>query len=126
MDALKAGIGLRGYGQVDPKVEYKREAYTLFDQLIAAIQDEVTDFIFRVQISTEETAASGVWDNQSADHQQLDQYESGRTQNEAAIARNQTGGPAKPFVRTVEKVGRNDPCSCGSGRKFKKCCGANA
>ncbi len=126
MDALKAGIGLRGYAQVDPKVEYKREAYALFDQLIAAIQDEVTDFIFRVQISTDETAASGVWDNQSADHQQLDQYEAGRSQNEAAIARNQSGAPAKPFVRAVEKVGRNDPCSCGSGRKFKKCCGANA
>ena len=42
------------------------------------------------------------------------------------IARNQSGAPAKPFVRAVEKVGRNDPCSCGSGRKFKKCCGANA
>ena len=62
-----------------------------------------------------------VWQGQQASHQTFGQYEASRAQNEAAIARDMSGGPAKPFVRTEQKVGRNDPCWCGSGKKYKKC-----
>ncbi|MCA9322083.1 MAG: preprotein translocase subunit SecA [Planctomycetes bacterium] len=127
MDALKAGVGLRGYAQVDPKVEYKREAYEMFDEMIRAIQEEVTDFIFRVELRPEEAKATrDVWQGQEASHQQLGQYESSRKQNEAATQRSQSTEPAKPFVNKEGKVGRNDPCPCGSGRKYKKCHGAEA
>ena len=125
MDALKSGIGLRGYAGNDPKIEYKREAYEMFDEMIRSIQEEVSDYIFRVEIREEEAPESDdVWGDQRASHQQFGQYEESRAQNEAAIQRDQSGTPAKPFVRKDEKVGRNDPCPCGSGRKYKKCHGA--
>ncbi len=125
MDALKAGIGLRGWAQIDPKIEYKREAYAMFDDMIRAIQDEVTNLIFRVQLRPEETEATpDVWGEQKASHQEFGQYESSRKQNEAAIAKDQSGAPKKPFKHEQPKVGRNDPCPCGSGRKYKKCHGS--
>ncbi|MEZ6194376.1 MAG: preprotein translocase subunit SecA [Planctomycetota bacterium] len=126
VDALKSGVGLRGYAQVDPKVEYKREAYSLFEELIRSIQDEVTDYIFRVEVKRPDDYAQvdDQWGGQTASHEEIGAYETSRAQNEAAIARDQSGQPATPFVRDEQKVGRNDPCPCGSGRKYKKCHGA--
>ncbi|MCB9831668.1 MAG: preprotein translocase subunit SecA [Planctomycetes bacterium] len=127
MDALKSGIGLRSYAQVDPKIEYKREAYDLFGAMIQAIREEVTDLILRVEIrreEEEEVPARDVWKGQEASHQQFGQYESSRAANEAAIRRDQAAKPAKPFVHKEDRVGRNDPCPCGSGKKYKKCHGS--
>ena len=126
MDALKAGIGLRGYAQVDPKVEYKREAYATFEEMIKAIQDEVTDFILRVRMTEEDASEKkkDVFAQQTTQKAEFQAYEQNRKQNEQAVQKNQSAEPAKPFVHKDQKPGRNDPCYCGSGRKYKKCHGA--
>ena len=124
LDALKTGIGLRGYAQVDPKLEYKREAYATFEEMIRNIQDEVTDLVFRLELRRDdETVSQSVWADQQASHSSLDAYGTSQAQNQEATNRNMSREPVKPFQREIPKVGRNDPCPCGSGRKFKKCCG---
>ncbi|MEE9524882.1 MAG: preprotein translocase subunit SecA [Thermodesulfovibrionales bacterium] len=107
MDHLKEGIGLRGYGQRDPLVEYKREAYDMFADLTDRIGTEILTRLFRVQIRSEESVSSSI-----PRSQQL-VYSGGESQ---------TKQPAKKG----KKVGRNAPCPCGSGKKYKKCCGADA
>ncbi|MHC4858613.1 MAG: preprotein translocase subunit SecA [Planctomycetota bacterium] len=120
MDSLRSGIGLRAYAQEDPKNAYRMEGSAMFQQMIAAIQDEVTDFIFKVRLREEdEEELAGIWEESEAVHEE---YDATRAQMEAGIAGSQTGEKPKPIVRDQPKVGRNDPCPCGSGKKFKKCC----
>ncbi|TNF55496.1 preprotein translocase subunit SecA [bacterium] len=108
MDHLKEGIGLRGYGQRDPLVEYKREAYDAFSELSGRIESEVVSRLFRIQIDKGDHA-----------HKKL-------VMKPAKIQYNTEGGGEKPqTVVKGRKIGRNDPCSCGSGKKYKKCCGKN-
>ncbi len=132
MDSLRYSIGLRGYGQRDPLVEYKAEAYKIFDELMVSIKSEICHNVFRSASSmmafenflknvprqtlhqatsafggTTTTASSGSANARPSD-----------VVSEAAAAAEK----AKP-VRTGPKVGRNDPCPCGSGKKFKHCCG---
>ncbi|MHB8918203.1 MAG: preprotein translocase subunit SecA [Desulfocucumaceae bacterium] len=101
MDQLREGIGLRAYGQKDPLVEYKFEGYEMFQNMIASIQEDVVKYIFRVNIVSQDSQPKqrNVVENRYAEE-----------------------GPKQP-VRREAKVGRNDPCPCGSGKKFKKCCG---
>ncbi len=107
MDHLKEGIGLRGYGQQDPLVAYKREGHALFDDMIARIKDETVRMLFHVQIQRQEEV------------QQLR-----REQEEQPMHYGSPEGAPKPqVVKKDRKVGRNDPCPCGSGKKHKKCCG---
>ena len=109
VDYLKEGIGLRGYGQKNPKEEYKREAYALFMEMMGRVREEVLQKIFRIQLAREED---------------VEQLEARRRQQK--ISMNLVDGEEqvkKPTVREEEKVGRNDPCPCGSGKKYKKCCG---
>lgn len=129
MDALKSGIGLRAYAQEDPKVAYKKEGYRLFDDMQAAIEDEVMDRVFLVEVQTEDEAEeiqqtdTGTWGGAVASHVSMS---SDRDDMEAA-AHSQQGVPEeapKPFVREEVKVGRNEACPCGSGLKYKKCHGA--
>lgn len=107
MDHLKEGIGLRGYGQRDPLVEYKKEAFEAFSELSGRIESEVVSRLFKIQIAREENARRKIM------------------LKPAKVQFNKSnGGGAKP--RTVvkdKKIGRNDPCICGSGKKYKKCCG---
>ncbi len=113
IDHLKEGIGLRGYGQKDPKQEYKKEAFNLFMSMIVRIRADVVEKIFWVQLTREEDLEEEV-ERLEEEHQKKRKvvYNLG----EAEAAQKQ---PAKS-----EKVaGRNDPCPCGSGRKFKRCCG---
>jgi preprotein translocase subunit SecA len=107
IDHLKEGIGLRGYGQKDPKQEYKKEAYQLFMDMIARIREEVVEKIFWVQVAREE-------DVELMERKQRQQRLVFNLVDEEA---------AKQPVKST-KVGRNDPCPCGSGKKYKKCCGA--
>ncbi|MEZ4598550.1 MAG: preprotein translocase subunit SecA [Syntrophotaleaceae bacterium] len=112
IDHLKEGIGLRGYAQRNPKEEYKREAYGLFMEMMGRIRQEAIEKIFRIQLARED------------DVERMEQEE--RRQR---LAFNQVGGGAanqarQPVTRPDRKVGRNDPCPCGSGLKYKKCCGA--
>ncbi|MEC4686596.1 MAG: preprotein translocase subunit SecA [Nitrospirota bacterium] len=109
MDYLKEGIGLRGYGQKDPLVEYKREAFDMFSDMTERIRTEVLTRLYRVQVRSEEDAS-----RVSQQHQLSLVYNRGN------------GGEAQRPVRKSKKVGRNEPCPCGSGRKYKKCCGVNA
>ncbi len=109
VDHLKEGIGLRGYGQKNPKEEYKREAYGLFMGMMDRVRSEVIQKLFRIQLAREED---------------VDQMEA--QQRKQQISLNRVGGEdaAKaPVTRDDDKVGRNDPCPCGSGQKYKKCCG---
>ncbi|MGO9640681.1 MAG: preprotein translocase subunit SecA [Candidatus Acidiferrales bacterium] len=114
LDHLKEGIGLRGYGQKDPLVEFKKEAFTLFEDMMGRIDTETTRYLFLVQPTRPEDQAREIERRQRRQQQNL-QYQAGAAQAEAP----------KP-IRTGAKVGRNDPCPCGSGKKYKKCCGKAA
>ncbi|MEW6192376.1 MAG: preprotein translocase subunit SecA [Bacillota bacterium] len=98
MDQLREGIGLRAYGQRDPLVEYKFESYEIFQNMIASIQEDAIRYLFRVRV------VAAPERRQTVENRQPEEG-SGRT------------------VRREQKVGRNDPCPCGSGKKYKKCCG---
>ncbi|HEY6441933.1 MAG TPA: preprotein translocase subunit SecA [Candidatus Acidoferrales bacterium] len=114
LDHLKEGIGLRGYGQMDPLVEFKKEAFTLFDALMDRIDTEAVRFLFLMQPAKPQDEARQIEQRQRRQQQNL-QFQAGPAQAEAP----------KP-VRSGAKVGRNDPCPCGSGKKYKKCHGATA
>ncbi|ROQ92008.1 preprotein translocase subunit SecA [Desulfosoma caldarium] len=107
MDHLKEGIGLRGYAQQDPLVAYKREAHALFDDMIHRLKEETVRILFHVQIRQEEEV------------QQLRQQH----ENQPMYYGPADGPRAPQTVKKGKKVGRNDPCPCGSGKKYKKCCG---
>ncbi|MBM7853672.1 preprotein translocase subunit SecA [Desulfohalotomaculum tongense] len=104
MDQLREGIGLRGYGQKDPVTEYKFEGYEMFQNMIDSIQDDVVRYIFRVSVVRE------------VQPEQKRNVVENRYQDEDK--------PKQP-IRRKETVGRNQPCPCGSGKKYKKCCGRN-
>ena len=112
VDDLREGIGLRGYGQLDPLVEYKNEAFNMFERLIAGIDSEIIHRIYKVQVSQ----------NSPAGAPPVQPIESPIA---AAAKKMQTNASeqvvAQPVVNTAKKLGRNDPCWCGSGKKWKKC-----
>ena len=108
MDHLKEGIGLRGYGQRDPLVEYKKEAFDMFADMTSRISTEVLSRLFKIQVQKKETIKK-----EPARQARLN-YNRGE------------GSSPVQTVRRGKKVGRNEPCPCGSGKKFKKCCGVNA
>ena len=134
MDHLKGGIGLRGYAQVDPKVEYTREARQLFDQMQASVRKEVTDLVLRMEIGGGEAKeeAEGIWQGGSERHASAQgapmagaERNAIRRQQQAAIAGTERGEKPQPIKTSFPAVGRNDPCPCGSGKKYKKCHGRN-
>ncbi|MDA8173548.1 MAG: preprotein translocase subunit SecA [Nitrospiraceae bacterium] len=104
MDHLREGIGLRGYAQRDPLTEYKKEAFDFFEQMYMRISSETLSRIFKVQVRTEREVQ--------------------RTEKNRNIIYNRGDGTDQT-VRKDKKVGRNDPCPCGSGKKYKKCCGVS-
>jgi preprotein translocase subunit SecA len=110
MDHLKEGIGLRGYGQRDPLVEYKKESFILFEDLMNRIEEDTIRFLFLLQPVEEKKQAEQIERRQR--RQQMVLSSSGGGDNGAAQVK-----------RDSPKVGRNDPCPCGSGKKFKKCHG---
>ncbi len=123
MDYLRQGIHLRGYAQKNPKQEYKREAFDMFEQLLGRIKSEVVGVVSRVQVRAEEDV--------EAIEQQRRRTAPMEYQHEEAVApvggepAPQSSEPAQqPFVRQGRKVGRNEPCPCGSGKKYKQCHGA--
>ena len=107
MDHLKEGIGLRGYAQQDPLIIYKKEGFELFQDMISRIKEETVGILFRIQIS---------------EPKKIDDL---RKPKEQKMIFSGGGEPSRknPVKRTQDKVGRNAPCPCGSGKKFKKCCG---
>ncbi len=122
MDHLKESIFLRAMAERDPKVEYKHEGFRMFTEMLGSIEERVTDIIFKVRLETGARARS-VWNVSQTQHAQVGQFAMSERQRAAAQA--PQGEAAKPQTIRVEtpKVGRNDPCPCGSGKKYKKCHG---
>jgi preprotein translocase subunit SecA len=123
MDDLKEGIGLRAYGQKDPLVEYKSEAFNLFVSLLDQIRDEVVSFCFKFFPQTPEEVQQQR--RRSAQRMQTIKDSTGNMglQQTSESARESTNRGRPQPVKVEEKVGRNDPCPCGSGKKFKNCHG---
>jgi preprotein translocase subunit SecA len=107
MDHLKEGIGLRGYAQQNPLIVYKKEGYDMFQDMIDRVQEETIGILFRIQIAEPEK----IEEMRKPEEQQM--FFSGGDEPEKK----------KPVKRSAKKVGRNAPCPCGSGKKYKKCCG---
>jgi preprotein translocase subunit SecA len=162
MDHLKEGIGLRGYGQKDPLVEYKRESFDMFEEMLLRYQEDATRYLFLMQIINRgETSVGGApggggpqgQDNGGGsgvptphpgagndgngkrppqvqtsmdDLEEAFQRRKRRELDQARLAGAGERQPVQQVVRGAAKVGRNDPCTCGSGKKYKKCCGANS
>ena len=121
MDYLRKGIHLRGFAQKNPKQEYKREAFEMFSQMLDDIQRSVVGLLLRVQVSNES-------DLQRAERKELELSEAnyhhgGSAPDSVVMNPTEVAGSSKPFKRGGEKVGRNEPCPCGSGKKFKQCHG---
>lgn len=122
MDGLREGIGLRAYGQRDPLIEYKFEAYEMFQRMIDSIQEEVVRFLFRARIVVDPPERQQVARTTSTGRQPV-QLGAPLQAPVAATSSSQAQAPRNEPVRVGEKVGRNDPCPCGSGKKYKRCCG---
>ncbi len=108
MDHLKEGIGLRSYAQQNPLVIYKKEGYEMFQGLIERIREQTLAILFKIQIARPE---------------ELQHAHKPRNEN-LILSHSDTAMARAPIKRTEAKVGRNEPCPCGSGKKYKKCCGA--
>ena len=119
MDQLKEGINLRAHGQKDPLVEYKREAFSLYDSMKEEIRRAVVERIYSVKLYTQEEIDQIRKQQQAHLEAQLEAHK--RAQEQAQINEE---AKSKPIARKTVKVGRNDPCPCGSGKKFKQCHGA--
>lgn len=129
MDYLRQGIHLRGYAQKNPKQEYKREAFALFTELLERIKHDVVGIVSRVQVRAEEDVAA-LEESSKTDEERM-QFQHAEVSGLAPEAAPPEGAPAaagqaekaQPFVREGQKVGRNEPCPCGSGKKYKQCHG---
>ncbi|MFA6052858.1 MAG: preprotein translocase subunit SecA [Methylobacter sp.] len=122
MDYLRQGIHFRGYAQKDPKQEYKREAFEMFTNLLEHIKYEVIEILFKVQVRQEEDIRAIDEQRQMPKEMHFEHAEASALQ-EPEQAAEQPEKVVQPFTRDGDKVGRNDPCPCGSGRKFKQCHG---
>ncbi len=121
MDHLKNSIWMRSWAEKDPKTEYKREGSRMFDEMLDSIEDRVTDIIFKVHLEAGARARS-VWNVSATSHDEVGQFAMAERQRAAAQA--PQGEPRVKQIRLEQpKVGRNAPCPCGSGKKYKKCCG---
>jgi preprotein translocase subunit SecA len=103
MDQLKEGVGLRGYGQMDPLKEYQKEGYGMFVSMIEGIKENTLKMFFRIRIEPQRESSV-------------------IPKKEIVLSRGENGGMS-PVKRKTPKVGRNQPCPCGSGKKYKHCCG---
>jgi preprotein translocase subunit SecA len=137
MDEMREGIGLQAYGQVDPLVAYKREAFDMFDQLMANIRRTVARGIYHIEFAPTAVAVP-IAQNPSTLHENRDAIEGATTTGSGGVTVTSPDGVARPMpagggarpaaaasgVAVLQKVGRNDPCPCGSGKKYKRCHGA--
>lgn len=121
MDHLKSSIGLRGYAQVDPKVEYKREGMKTFEQMWTSVGERVTDLVFRME-QLDEGFVGSTWSGAQARHDQAPSTSEISQQQQDAIDGTQADRKPEPIRKHQQQVGRNDPCPCKSGKKFKNCC----
>ncbi len=131
MDQLRTGVGLRGYAQVDPKLEYKREGYALFSAMLEVLREDSSSIVSRIRIeSIDESAAqkdlAQTWSGQSEGVTAgalQQQFQDHGDQMQQGIKGSQGSEAVETIRNDSPKLKRNDPCSCGSGKKFKRCCG---
>ncbi|GAG18053.1 unnamed protein product, partial [marine sediment metagenome] len=135
---LREGIFLRAYGQKDPLVEYKREGYEMFSEMMANAKEDIASDIFRMTFSKPAMQRMMAEAPKEYVHKEVSAFGKPEMEGEPAFvgapeqpeaSYSSTEGEAarpsrKPFVRTEKKIGPNDPCPCGSGKKYKRCCGA--
>jgi preprotein translocase subunit SecA len=125
MDYLRQGIGLRGYAQKDPKQEYKREAFQMFQDMLARMEHDVIGVLAKFEVRTEDELAA--MEAQTFKPQKM-QFKHEEAQSALAPEGGgggpaEAGGKVQPFRRDGRKIGRNEPCPCGSGKKYKHCHG---
>ncbi len=137
MDYLRQGIGLRGYAQKNPKQEYKREAFEMFGEMLDNVKHDTISILSRVRIQSEQDVARMEAERRAAQAMEFKHADASALPQQAPIARPAAAAvaagarpaapagvsPQTPFVRPDRKVGRNEPCPCGSGKKFKRCHG---
>ena len=122
MDHLRSSVGLVGYAQVDPKVEYKRVGMRIFEDMWKSIGERVTDLIFRME-QLDENFVSSTWVQAEARHDEAAPVSEMAERQQAAIENSAQGDlKMEPIRNRSSKVGRNDPCPCNSGKKYKNCC----
>jgi preprotein translocase subunit SecA len=124
MDHLKSSIWMRSLAEKDPKTEFKREGYRMFDEMLQSVENRVTDIVFKVRLDSGARTRS-VWNVSQTSHDEVGQFAMAESQRAAAQAP-QGEVKVKQIKLETPKVGRNDPCPCGSGKKYKKCCGKDA
>jgi preprotein translocase subunit SecA len=140
MDMLKAGIGLQAFAEQDPRIAFKKEGFRYFKEMMMGVRDKVTDLIFRARVGGQPAERRSAYNVTAATHEASTAYGvSENLRQDSAVpvpagggemqqAANQTqgeGAKVKTIVRDTPRVGRNDPCPCGSGKKYKKCHGAD-
>ncbi|MGE3803143.1 MAG: preprotein translocase subunit SecA [Gemmataceae bacterium] len=118
MDHLRSGINLVSYAQVDPKTEFKRQGMKEFDAMWEGVHDKVTDSVFRME--EEEAFQESIWSISSVTHEQAQRF-TAAAQQDPTVANQQTDKKKEPIRNRGQRVGRNDPCPCGSGKKYKNC-----
>jgi preprotein translocase subunit SecA len=128
MDGLREGIGLRAYGQRDPLIEYQHEGYSMFMDMIDRIKEETIEYLYKVKaVKEEKTPAVFDVSHQHLVHEEKSQFDGVKSSHSEEGAQSYEGQlpeqAAATYKREEPKVGRNDPCPCGSGKKYKKCCG---
>jgi len=130
MDQLRTGVGMRGYAQVDPKLEYKREGYLLFSNMLEQLREETSSIISRIRIekvdeSEEQRRLAQTWSGQSegvSTDSAQQQFESHAEKMQQGVQGSQGTTTLDTIRNEQPKVKRNDPCPCGSGKKYKRCC----
>ena len=122
MDHLRSSVGLRGYAQVDPKVEYKREGMRTYGIMWKAIGERVTDLLFKME-QLDEGFVGSTWVETAAVHESPPSGGEIAQQQDQAINNSQQPQRVEPIRNRGPKVGRNEPCPCGSGKKYKQCHG---
>lgn len=124
MDHLRQGIGLRSYAAKNPKQEYKREAFSLFEGFLHNLKHDVTRILAHLQIREESDVDAMERQREQAAQQKMEYKHDDASAMSSQEPETQADGSPAPFVRDGSKIGRNDPCPCGSGKKYKQCCGS--
>ena len=123
MDQLRRGIHLRGYAQKNPTQEFKRESFEMFKEMMDALKYDFIATLAKVEVQVEDESLMSQPEPEMTFHHQESNSLASETPIASAVASDGVADAQESFVRAQPKVGRNEPCPCGSGKKYKQCCG---